>query len=197
MSQNQTAIAITTPATRVHATTATSWHVSAPIQPIPPCYFSWTVDGVQQDYLPAKEGVLTYYIPRVHNSVTEEFLTETVRTTLNKMNGGCSCNVVRKVVFQPLPGNHSFKQAFVYHYPLGDGPMYNHEAHYHSLAVNGAGVWSTSQNYPYNMDLVGRMTKNIFVCEHLGTPVRLSFTHRGRPNYWLLLPNWKPENWLE
>ena len=196
MSQCQTAIAITTPATRVHATTATSWQASTPSQPIPPCHFTWTVDGVQQDYLPAKEGVLTYYIPRVHNSVTEEFLKETMRTTLNKMNGGCKCNVVRKVVFQPLPGNRSFKQAFVYHYPLG-GPMYNRESHYNSLSVNGAGVWSTSQHYPYNMDLVGRMTKNIFMCEHLGTPVKTHFTHRGRANYWLLLPNWKPEDWHE
>jgi hypothetical protein len=194
MSQNQTAVAITTP---VRVTTATSWQTSAPAVPIPPCYFSWSVDGVQKDYLPAKDGVLTYHIPRIHKSIHEEFLKETIRTILNKMNGGCSCNVVRKVVFRPLPGCRKYKEAFIYHYPLGDGPLYNRENHYNSLAVSGAGVWSNSREYPYNMDLVGRMTKNIFMCEHLGTPVKLHFTYRGQPSYLTLLPNWQPENWLE
>jgi hypothetical protein len=147
---------------------------------------------MEKTYAPSAIGVVTYHIPRIHVSVDEEFLKKVMCDFFTHNIGDkTNINTVVRVDFRPIEGNPNFKSAFIYHAQFtpfsGDWT-----GHFHAIAQRGAGIWSNSAAYPENMPLVSRITKSIFMGEYSNQPVKVNFTHNGRQNFWMLLPNRNP-----
>jgi hypothetical protein len=51
--------------------------------------------------------------------------------------------------------------------------------------------WS-NRFYKPTMDLVNRITSDIFASEAAKRPIKVNFKHNGRKNFWMLLPNLSP-----
>jgi len=123
------------------------------------------------DYFIANIGVLSYFIPRVHASVDEEFLKIQLenfwmnRAGLGKSNVTQPHLYIQRVDFVPYENNPSFNKVFVYHNSAAERDMTNEVIY---------------------------QTKQIFEAEDKKSPIRCNFFHRGKNSYWLLLPNLNP-----
>lgn len=168
--------------------------------PVPePTYFNWSPEGyggAVRDYEPSAQGVLTYCIPRVHVSVTEEFMRCTLGdyfdhyTMLPEFSSyptTFDCCEIDRIDFVAIDGNAHFKQAFVYHVPLSAQDKKDHQTRLRE-AMNGK--WY--RGYPAMMDIVNRITKDIFASEYKRDALKVKIKHNGRDNFWMLLPNRNP-----
>jgi hypothetical protein len=145
--------------------------------------FEWN----EMTYQPSAQGVLTYCIPRVHVSVTEEFMKSVLCEFFDKKtNEKYDCNQVNRVDFVEIEGNDNFKQAFVYHTAMTIQDKINHS----KRMMKEGNEWRYAENPMLN--IVSRITKNIFESEEKRTPLKVEFIHKKRQNYWLLLPNRNP-----
>ena len=150
------------------------------------CNFQWEVNGELKTYTPSKWGVLTYCIPRVHVSVTEEFMKNTLREFFDDQGvTWLNMNRVQRGDFVPLKGTDDSQKAFVYHYAMTSKD--------HSDTSNGVSSsrWS-NRFYKPTMNLVNRITSDIFASEAAKRPMQVHFRHNGRKNFWMLLPNLSP-----
>ena len=150
------------------------------------CDFQWEVNGELKTYTPSRWGVLTYCIPRVHVSVTEEFMKNTLREFFDDQGVlGLNMNRVQRVEFVPLKGTDDFQKAFVYHYAMTPEDRCD--------TPNGipSSRWS-NRFYKPTMDLANRITSDIFASEAAKRPMKVNFKHNGRKNFWMLLPNLSP-----
>lgn len=150
------------------------------------CDFQWEVNGELKTYTPSRWGVLTYCIPRVHVSVTEEFMKNTLREFFDDQGVlGLNMNRVQRVEFVPLKGTDDFQKAFVYHYAMTPEDRCD--------TPNGipSSRWS-NRFYKPTMDLANRITSDIFASEAAKRPMKVHFKHNGRKNFWMLLPNLSP-----
>ena len=152
--------------------------------------FKWVVDGELKTYTPAAWGVVTYCIPRVHISVTEDFLKQRLGGFFdNETNLRFDMNGVERVEFVPLEGNADFQKAYVYHARLSAEDKYNHNRRISSVGTScrwGDGFYGTEMN------MVNRITNDLFTSEAAKRPIKVNFIHNGRKNFWLLLPNLSP-----
>lgn len=150
------------------------------------CDFQWEVNGELKTYTPSRWGVLTYCIPRVHVSVTEDFMKNTLREFFDDQGVlGLNMNRVQRVEFVPLKGTDDFQKAFVYHYAMTPEDRCD--------TPNGipSSRWS-NRFYKPTMDLANRITSDIFASEAAKRPMKVNFKHNGRKNFWMLLPNLSP-----
>ena len=155
---------------------------------IQPINFSWSINGKQSLYEPSMNNVLTYFIPRVHVSVDEEFLMTVLREYFDGTTGNYfDCNTISRVDFAEIEGNENFKQAFVYHTQMTERDEINHFNRMCSIR----NIWRSAE-YPMTMNIVNRITQDIFIKERNNSPFRVNFTHKGRKNFWILLPNLNP-----
>jgi hypothetical protein len=148
--------------------------------------FQWEVNGELKTYTPSRWGVLTYCIPRVHVSVTEDFMKTTLREFFDDQGVlGLNMNRVQRVEFVPLKGTDDFQKAFVYHYAMTPEDRCD--------TPNGvpSSRWS-NRFYKHTMNLVNRITSDIFASEAAKRPTKVHFKHNGRKNFWMLLPNLSP-----
>lgn len=172
-----------------------------PPPPANPIHFTWLVNYIgdngedvmmEKTYTPSSLGVLTYHIPRIHVSVDEDFIKNVLRDYFTRNLGAESTIAqVGRIDFRPIEGNPDFRSAFVYHYDFTHATG-DWTGHFYAIAQRGAGVWSNSAAYPENMPLASRITKSIFMGEYSNQPVKVHFTHNGRQNFWMLLPNRNP-----
>jgi len=166
-----------------------------PTEPIPPTPFQWEVNGEKMTYTPAAWGVLTYVIPRVHISLTDDDGVAFMKAKLKEhFRDDIAYNYdftdVERIDFVPLTGNPNFVKAFVYHRQMTAADTQAHHErrsehrfnHYHSL---NRPAWS-------NMTLVSRITETLFASEHHQTAQHVYFFHNGKQSYWMLLPNLSP-----
>lgn len=160
-----------------------------------PTNFTWNINGTTNEYEPSAQGVVTYCIPRVHVSVTEEFMMTQLGnyfdhyTRLAEFSSYPTvfdCCEVDRIDFVAIDGNPHFKQAFVYHVPLSAQDKKDHL----KRLTEGNGKWS--RGYPATMNLVNRITEDIFKSEQKRDPKMVPIKHNGRENFWLLLPNRNP-----
>jgi hypothetical protein len=153
--------------------------------------FKWTVNGSLKTYEPSAMNILTYCIPRVHISVTDEFMRNVLEKYFDtKTNERFNCNMIEGIDFVPIEGNSHFKQAFVYHRQLSA-----QDNEYHLTRIsNEKCEWRSKEEskYPTTMNIVNRITKNIFELESKNQSLKVSFTHNNRKNFWILLPNRNP-----
>ena len=173
-----------------------------PPPPATPAHFTWLVEYIddatgeammmEKTYAPSAIGVLTYHIPRIHVSVDEDFI-KSVLCEYFTRNLGAENTIahVGRIDFHPIEGNPDFRSAFVYHYDFTHATG-DWNGHFHAMAQRGAGIWSNSAAYPENMPLASRITKSIFMGEYSNQQVKVNFTHNGRQNFWMLLPNRNP-----
>ena len=148
--------------------------------------FQWEVNGELKTYTPSKWGVLTYCIPRVHVSVTEDFVKNTLREFFDDQGvTGLNMNYVQRVEFVPLKGTDDFQKAFIYHHAMTPEDRCD--------TPNGvpSSRWS-NRFYKPKMDLVNRITSDIFTSEATKRPMKVHFRHNGRKNFWMILPNLSP-----
>lgn len=149
------------------------------------CNFQWEVNGERKTYTPAVWGVLTYCIPRVHISVTKDFMKNTLREFFDDQSVmGLNMNRVQRVEFVPLKGTTDFQKAFVYHYAMTSEDRCD--------TPRGASPRWSNRFYNPAMNLVNRITSDIFASEASKRPMKVHFTHNGRKNFWMLLPNLTP-----
>jgi hypothetical protein len=166
-----------------------AFNPNAPLNPVSHI-FKWVVDGELETYTPAAWGVITYCIPRVHKSVNEAFLKTTLRDFFDhEANLRFDMNVVQRVEFVPLKDSTDFKKAFVYHVPLSAEDKHNHNRRISSVGTSCR--WGDSF-YGTEMNMVNRITNDLFTSEVAKRPLKVHFTHNGRRNFWLLLPNLSP-----
>lgn len=145
-------------------------------------------DGVQYVYNMSALGVLTYCIPRVHTSVTEDFMKNVLRDFFDdKTAMQLDMNCVSEIDFVPIPGCTDFKKAFVYHRYMSEDDHYNHFER-----IQRAGRRNMWWDRNSKMNMVNRITASIFSDSATGSPVKVNFVHNGRRNFWLLLPNLNP-----
>ena len=150
------------------------------------CDFQWEVNGELKTYTPSRWGVLTYCIPRVHVSVTEDFVKNTLREFFDDQGvTGLNMNDVQRVEFVPLKGTDDFQKAFIYHHAMTPEDRCD--------TPNGVPCsrWS-NRFYKPTMDLANRITSDIFASEAAKRPMKVHFKHNGRKNFWMLLPNLSP-----
>lgn len=147
--------------------------------------FRLEVDGELKTYTPAFWGVLTYCIPRVHVSVTKEFMKNTLREFFDDQSlMGLTMNYVQRIEFVPLKGTDDFQKAFVYHYAMTPEDRYD--------TPHGVSPRWSNRFYNPTMNLVNRITSDIFASEASKNPMKVHFRHNGRKNFWMLLPNLSP-----
>ena len=155
---------------------------------IQPINFSWSINGKQCLYEPSMNNVLTYFIPRVHVSVDEEFLMTTLREYFDGTTGNYfDCNTISRVDFAEIEGNENFKQAFVYHTRMTQRDEIDH----FKRICNRRNLWR-SADYPITMNIVNRITQDIFLKERNNNAFKVNFTHNDRKNFWIILPNRNP-----
>lgn len=152
--------------------------------------FKWNVNGELKTYTPAAWGVLTYCIPRVHISVTEAFLKQRLSDFFdNETNLRLDMNVVDRIEFVPLDGNTDFQKAYVYHKQLSAEDKYNHNRR---ISFVGTSCRWNDDFYGNQLNMVNRITNDLFTSEVAKRPLKVNFIHNGRKNFWLLLPNLSP-----
>lgn len=156
--------------------------------PVQPINFSWAVNGEQRLYEPSFNNVLTYFIPRVHVSVDEEFMMNVLRDFFDHTTGNYfECNTVCRIDFADIEGNENFKQAFVYHTRMTQRDEIDH----FKRMCNRRNLWR-SADYPMTMNIVNRITQDIFMKERNNNAFKVNFTHNDRKNFWIILPNHNP-----
>ena len=135
---------------------------------------------------------VTYHIPIIPKHIPIEVLNEVLKEYFTRCLGmPTSINSVERIVFQNIKGKPRFKSAFVYHkaFVPASGIW---TFHFNALATRGAGIWSNSCDYPYNMPLVDRINKSIYIAELNKQPLKVDFNYEDKAYYLLLLPNHKP-----
>lgn len=126
-------------------------------------------------YQPTQFGILTYFIPRVHSTVSEQFMKETLTAYWASQSGlgfaAMKCNPLKinRISFIPIENNPNFKQAFVYHVPSSIDSLQDIE-----------------------FQLVSRFTEDLFKYEEAKCPLKCHLFHNGKSNFWMLLPNRNP-----
>lgn len=144
----------------------------------------------QKAYTPSLCGVLTYCIPRIHKSVTEDFLKKVLTDFFNIHIGICfDLNNVERVDFIPIEGNANFKKAFVYHRAM---TYEDKDNHLNRLAFAKNHNYWNNYRFITTMDIVNRITTDLFQSEKRHEPIKVYFTDKGQCNYWMLLPNLNP-----
>ena len=166
-----------------------------PTEPIPPTPFQWEVNGEKMTYTPAAWDILTYVIPRVHISLTDDDGIAFMKDRLKKhFRDEIAYNYdftdVTRIDFVPLNGNANFVKAFVYHRQMTAADK---QAHHERRSEHRFNAYN-SLNRPAwrNMTLVSRITETIFASEHHKMTQRVYFVHNGKQSYWMLLPNLNP-----
>jgi len=144
------------------------------------------------NYVPSTMGVISFYIPRLHISVTEEELMDMTRYQLSGVIAKSDINLaadVRKhlgskqafdrIDFKPIYGNDHFKSGFVYMTPVSQFKELSH----------GNQDWlkkSQIQRIAYDVN------RYLFECEAKKEPVKIEFIHKNKKGFWMLLPNRNP-----
>lgn len=151
--------------------------------------FSKIIDGQQRTYEPCNYDILTYFIPRVHTSVTKEVMMNILTeffddTTANEFD----CNGINRIDFVPIAGNDNFKKAFVYHHQMS---IRDKRSHFKRL-THMQNIWNGTGHTTKRMNIVNRITSCIFAYEEDKHPIKVHFTHNDRQNFWYLLPNRNP-----
>lgn len=129
--------------------------------------FSWPVHGEMKVYTPCVCGTLTYCLPRVHISVSKDFLA-TKMVSFFSQTFNFLAPLVNRIDFVPINGSEHFVKAFVTHYQ------------------------DDSYNPRQPMSVISHITEKIFASEFYKKPIRVDFSHNHRHNYWLVLPNLNP-----
>lgn len=129
--------------------------------------FSWPINGEMKEYTPCVWDTLTYCLPRVHISVSKDFLARKMEEFFWKTFNFRAPDVNR-IDLVPINGSEHFVKAFVTHYEYD------------------------SYNPRQPMSIISHITEKIFSSEFYKKPMRVEFTHNYRNNYWIILPNLNP-----
>jgi hypothetical protein len=166
-----------------------------PTEAIPPTPFQWEVDGKKMTYTPAAFDILTYVIPHVHISLTDDDGVAFMKARLKEhfryeIAYNYDFTEVIRIDFVPLNGKTDFVKAFVYHRQMTPADK---QAHHERRSEHRFNPYN-SLNRPEwsNMTLVSRITESIFASEHHQTAQHVYFFHNGKQSYWMLLPNLNP-----
>jgi hypothetical protein len=167
-----------------------------PTELIPPTPFQWDVNGEKMTYTPAAWGVLTYVIPRVHISLTDDDGVAFMKARLKEhfryvITYNYDFTDVTRIDFVPLDGNANFVKAFVYHRQMTPADK---QAHHERRSENYFNIYNMRNRPEWsNMSLVSRITETIFAKElHHSSPLHVNYFHNGKQSYWMLLPNLSP-----
>lgn len=157
--------------------------------------------NVNVEYNPTNNGIITFYIPRLHNSVTEEdvqdILIQNFANEVYKYDTELADDVYeylsfkesfQRIDFKPIQNNQFFKTAFIYMTPY----MKMTPEEYNKKINDEKNVIDSKNN---GIQIAKDVNTFLLQRETSKTPLKIEFfinENNNKKCFWMLLPNRNP-----